>query len=61
MFGAVLARIAVSDLVALVGAAAVLYGLSLIHPAAPWIGGGVVCGAVSVELAKRESAARRQE
>lgn len=61
MFGAVLARVAVSDLVALVGAAAVLYGLSLLHPAAPWIGGGVACGVVSVELAKRESAARRQE
>lgn len=51
-----LARVALSDLV---GAAAIgsgLYGLSVLHPAAPWLGASVALGFVAVELGKRELA-----
>lgn len=54
MLANLLAKVAVSDLVALAAAAAVLMGLSMLHPAAPWIGGGLGLGFVSVELGKRE-------
>lgn len=52
------AAIAPSDLLALGAAASVLYGLALLHPAAAWIGGGVICGWVAVEVGKREAARR---
>lgn len=61
MLSSLLAKVSISDLLALAAAAAVLYGLSLLHPAACWIGAGVACGFVSVELGKREAAQRRQE
>jgi hypothetical protein len=58
---AVLASVSVSDLLALACAACGLYGLSLLHPAAPWIGASVALGFVSVELGKREAAQRRED
>jgi hypothetical protein len=58
---AVLSGIALSDVLALVAVGLALYGLSILHPAAPWIGGGVACALVSIELAKRESARAKEE
>lgn len=57
----VLAQVAISDLLALACAACGLYGLSLLHPSAPWMGASVVLGFVSVELGKREAAKGREE
>lgn len=57
----IVAKVAVSDLVAVAAGACLLYGLALLHPAAPWIGAGLGGGFVSVELGKREAASRRQE
>lgn len=56
-----LAGIALSDLCALACVACALYGLSLIHPAAPWLGGSVGLGFVAIELGKREAARRSRE
>jgi len=50
-----LSRISLSDLVGLLAVASGLYGLSLLHPAAPWMGAAVALGFVSVELGKREA------
>jgi hypothetical protein len=55
---AMLATIAISDLVAVACAACGLYGLSLIHHAAPWIGASLALGVVAIELGKREAASR---
>lgn len=56
---ALLAQVSVSDLLAIASLSCLLRGLSLLHPAAFWIGAGVACGFVSVELGKREN--RRRE
>jgi len=60
VMAAVLARVSMSDLLAVVAVSAGLFGLSLLHQAAPWIGAAVVLGFVSVELGKREAAARQK-
>lgn len=52
---ALLGKVAVSDLLALAALACGLYGLSLLHPAAPWLGGCVALGFVAIELGKREA------
>lgn len=61
LFSRILAAVSVSDLLALGCVACALYGLALLHPAAPWMGASVALGAVSVELGKREAAQRREE
>lgn len=56
-----LAKVAVSDVFAMACAAAGLYGLSILHPAAPWIGASALLGFISVEIGKREAAKGREE
>lgn len=56
--GAILAKVSVSDLLALAAAACALYGLTLLHPAAPWIGAALALGFVSIELEKRDARGR---
>lgn len=58
---AILAAVSVSDLLALACAACGLYGLSVLHPAAPWLGASVALGWVSVEVGKREAARSRKD
>lgn len=58
MLSSLLSRVSVSDLVAIGAASCVLYGLSMLHPAAPWVGAGVALGAISIELGKREQKKR---
>jgi hypothetical protein len=58
---AVLAVISFSDLMALGCAACGLYGLALLHPAAPWLGASVALGFVAVEIGKREAAGSRKD
>jgi hypothetical protein len=55
-----LAKVALSDLLAIGGISSVVYGLAILHPAAAWIGAGVLAGWLSIELGRRE-AGRRQE
>lgn len=54
MLSNLLSRVSVPDLLAIAAASCVIYGLSILHPAAPWIGAGVGLGFVSVELGKTE-------
>lgn len=61
MLSELLSRVSVSDLLAIAAASSTLYGLSLLHPAAFWIGAGLACGFVSVELGKREASQKAQE
>jgi hypothetical protein len=56
----VVKQIAISDLIVVAAAACVLYGLAMLHPAAPWIGGGVALAFVAIEVSKKE-ARKRQE
>jgi hypothetical protein len=53
-----LARVSLSDLLAVAALASGLYGLHLLHPAAPWIGAAVALGFVAVEVGKREAKGR---
>lgn len=57
---AALARIALSDLLAVGCIATALYGLAILHPAAPWLGASVALGFVAVELGKREAKRGRE-
>lgn len=49
------ARISASDLCAAACLWCGLYGLSLLHPAAPWMGASVALGYISIALGKREA------
>ena len=49
------ARELLSDVAILGGAAAIVFGVSLLHPAGAWIVGGVLVGAFGVLLGRSES------
>lgn len=43
------------------GCLSVVYGLTWIHPAAPWLGGGVLAFVAGLGLIKLETRERRKE
>jgi hypothetical protein len=53
-----LARISVADIVGIIAAGCVVYGLGLFHPAAGWIAAGLALSTAAVELGKQEVADR---
>ena len=55
---AAIARVSVSDLLAVASVGCAIYGASLLHPAAPWLVGSLACGFVAIELGKREARRR---